>query len=154
MHGESAKHQPRRKSHWTNCPGWICSSRAASAEMLSTRRCPANTRDFIANGAPEGERNNRLFKAACDLAGNHFDLQRAASLLLPIAQQCGLPLAEAEATLRSAYSKPRVIRPNRIRAVARHERVRAWVESQVWSGRTGQTDRAVLLACCRARHHR
>ena len=41
----------------------------------------ATTRDFISNGALEGERNNRLFAAACDLSGNDYDQHTALQLL-------------------------------------------------------------------------
>lgn len=107
------------------------------------------TRDFIAYGALAGERNNRLFEAACDLAGNQVDFHSTTRLLLPIAQKCGLPTGEAQATIYSAYSKQRTpARPDNQVQFHLHHKVRAWVETRVWSGRTGQTDRAVLLACC------
>ena len=42
---------------------------------LSHQHLSQQTKDYIANGAgiPEGNRNNRLFSAACDMCGNNFD---------------------------------------------------------------------------------
>ena len=65
------------------------------------------TLEFIAQGASEGERNDRLFRAACDLAGCGYSLSEAESQLLPVAERVGTSQAEALATLQSAYSKTR-----------------------------------------------
>jgi len=66
-----------------------------------------STLAFIQNGAPEGSRNQSLFEAACDLAGCGYSHAEAVNLLLPVAERCGTPAAEAEATIESAFSKPR-----------------------------------------------
>ncbi len=65
------------------------------------------TADFIENGAPEGERNQRLFNAACDMAGVGMDLGEAGALLMSAAERAGLPASEARNTLDSAFSQPR-----------------------------------------------
>lgn len=65
------------------------------------------TLEFIAQGAGAGERNDRLFRAACDLAGCGYTQSEAESMLLPVAGQVGTPQAEALATIKSAYSKLR-----------------------------------------------
>jgi predicted transcriptional regulator len=111
----------------------------------------SSTRDFIFTGAVEGERNNRLFSAACDLAGNDFAHFTAIELLLPAAQRSGLSRRETHDTINSAYSKART--PAKTTAKKQklprpHEKALAFMEEQKWQGRQGQTDKAVLLACC------
>ncbi|MBZ0296423.1 MAG: bifunctional DNA primase/polymerase [Anaerolineae bacterium] len=110
-----------------------------------------STRDFLAAGAPEGERNNRLFIAACDLAGNDYDLHAAMQLLMPVARSCGLLEREIRDSVVSAYSKPRTsAKPTTAsqKQPSAWERAVAWANNQTWKGKSGQTDRAVFLACC------
>jgi DNA-binding MarR family transcriptional regulator len=108
------------------------------------------TVDFITNQALEGERNNRLFAAACDMVGNDYDYATIRQILTPVALDCDLPAHEIQNTLRSACSQPRD--PSRKKQPADVSptpwlHALAWAESQAWTGRTGQTDRAVFLAC-------
>ncbi len=110
-----------------------------------------STRDFIAIGAAEGERNDRLFAAACDLHGNFYTHFTAMQLLMPIARKTGLSDREAKDTINSAYSKRRLpakVRANPQTTVKPHEKALAWIQTQPWKGKAGQTDRAVLIACC------
>lgn len=65
------------------------------------------TAEFLEHGAPPGERNHGLFAAACDLVGCGWDEVKARESLLIAAAKCGLPTEEAEATITSAFSKPR-----------------------------------------------
>jgi hypothetical protein len=65
------------------------------------------TREFMAHGAGEGERNDRLFKAAADMAGNGYAEMEVVSALLDTAMQSGLDEKEALATIESACSKAR-----------------------------------------------
>ena len=73
----------------------------------SKRKLSAATLNFITNGAPEGERNDRLFTAACDLSGCGYSLSDAELKLLPVMSQLGTPEIEACRTIESAYSKER-----------------------------------------------
>lgn len=110
-----------------------------------------STRDFIAIGAAEGERNDRLFSAACDLHGNCHTHFTAMQLLMPIARKTGLSDREAKDTINSAYSKRRLpakVRANPQTTVKPHQKALAWIQTQPWKGKAGQTDRAVLIACC------
>ncbi|PKN91229.1 MAG: hypothetical protein CVU44_20155 [Chloroflexi bacterium HGW-Chloroflexi-6] len=66
------------------------------------------TLEFIAQGAGAGERNERLFRAACDLAGSGYSHVEAETLLLPVADLIGTPRDEAMSTIKSAFSKSRV----------------------------------------------
>jgi rubrerythrin len=111
----------------------------------------SSTRDFIFTGAEDGERNNRLFSAACDMAGNDFDHNTAIQLLLPSAQRSGLSKRETHDTINSAYSQARTPAKSTARKKKTprpHEKALAWIQEQKWQGKRGQTDRAVLLACC------
>lgn len=66
-----------------------------------------NTQDFINNGSGTGTRNDRLFKAAADLAGNSFPEAEARDILTDAAVMSGLSPDETARTIASAYSKPR-----------------------------------------------
>ncbi len=130
----------------------ITQDRPSPREPQPFGELSAATREFILTGASEGERNNRLFTAACDLAGNDYDQYDAQRLLIPIARKIGLPERETRDTIQSAYSKPRspakptARRENR---PAQWQIAQAWADEHLWAGRTGQTDRAVFLACCK-----
>jgi hypothetical protein len=65
------------------------------------------TLQFVFAGAAEGERNSRLFSAACDMAGNSIPFDEARDQLIRPALASGLDEGEADGTIRSAYAKPR-----------------------------------------------
>lgn len=124
------------------------------------------TRDFIDNGAPEGQRNNRLFKAACDMAGNDYTEQTARDLLFPPAKKSGLSHREIEITLRSAFAsgrKPRT--PSKPESVTHPRKLptylaaAAFADRHHWTRMTGEkngrpcsvspdTARRVFVAIC------
>ncbi|NWF69142.1 MAG: bifunctional DNA primase/polymerase [Chloroflexi bacterium] len=115
------------------------------------------TQDYLANGSriAPGSRNNRLFSAACDMAGNGYSEHEAEQQLIAIASSSGLPAREAYATIRSAFSRERKpARPARQQTAKQPTEVQqhgwkyalAYCEAQTWTGRTGSSDRAVLLA--------
>ena len=111
----------------------------------------ANTRQFILTGAIEGERNNRLFASACDMAGNGYSEHSTQQLLESVAISSGLSQKEVWDTIHSAYSQPRTpSKPNSQKKskATTHELANAFANSYKWTGRTGQYDRAVFLACC------
>jgi|GEM_PF-5560011 len=66
-----------------------------------------STKYFVESGAPEGERNQALFKAAADMAGCGTPIEEASDLLTGAALSSGLRMDEIGGTIRSAYSKPR-----------------------------------------------
>lgn len=70
-------------------------------------RLAKSTRDFMAHGAPEGERNDRLFRAAADMAGNGYAETEIVAALLDKAVASGLDEKEALTTIESACSKER-----------------------------------------------
>lgn len=65
------------------------------------------TLEFLAVGAKDGERNARLFRAACDMAGAGWPRGEAEQRLGEAAQRCGLDQEEVAQTIESAWSKPR-----------------------------------------------
>ncbi|MFN8375055.1 MAG: bifunctional DNA primase/polymerase [Anaerolineae bacterium] len=112
-----------------------------------------STQDYLTNGGSisAGSRNNRLFSAACDLAGNDCDQHEAEQKLTAIAEQSGLHRSEVYATIRSAYSRER--KPARpVYQPAKKERPEHWkaaltfAETHEWQGRTGTSDKLILLA--------
>ena len=72
------------------------------------QRLSWKTRDFLQHGAPVGQRNYRLFIAACDFSGAGIPEDQATSELTSVAESIGMAKAEAHATIHSAYSKPRL----------------------------------------------
>jgi hypothetical protein len=73
----------------------------------SMDRLSRDTLLFLAKGCDPGNRNNALFAAACDMAGNNFDFETAFSLLQPKATESGLAPAESEGVIRRAFGRPR-----------------------------------------------
>jgi len=65
---------------------------------------------FMKQGAPAGERNSRLFTAACDLSGRGYTERETMDLLVRPAMNSGLTPTEIETSIKSAYSKPRTPR--------------------------------------------
>ena len=65
------------------------------------------THAFLADAAPEGERNNRLVAAAFDYNANNFSIDQAIQELAldRSVQRDGLPEQEAIRTVRNAYRK-------------------------------------------------
>lgn len=65
------------------------------------------TMQFLLTGAPEGERNQRLFSAASDMWGNGIGKKEAEERLLSVCARIGLREDEVRLTIQSAYGKPR-----------------------------------------------
>ena len=67
------------------------------------------TKSFIRGGAEQGERNQRLYEAACELAGAGYTRDEAEPYLTQGASRSTPPIDRSEvmATLSSAFSKPR-----------------------------------------------
>lgn len=95
-----------------DAPAWLVvsidpvSACTGLSEPDSSRLSRA-TLQFLQFGAQDGERNNRLFAAACDMAGCGFGLADAETRLLAAAGAAGLEEREARRTVGSAYSAPR-----------------------------------------------
>jgi Primase C terminal 1 (PriCT-1) len=65
-----------------------------------------HTRAFLLHGAPEGQRNNRLYSAACDAAINGFDLEWAyAELVKPLERDPDFDVSSCHSTILSAYNR-------------------------------------------------
>jgi len=63
--------------------------------------------NFLANGAPVGERNATLFKVLADFAGCGYTREQTQDTVFPACQRIGLDMSEFEQVLTHAYSKPR-----------------------------------------------
>lgn len=74
---------------------------------IEDARLAYKTTQFISGGAQEGERNARLFAAACDMAGCGIAREVAEPLLVHGAQLCGLDAIETAQTIDSAWKKSR-----------------------------------------------
>ena len=110
-----------------------------------------NTREFIERGTHPGERNNRLFAAACDLQANGFTYSDARDLLSPAVQRCGLPQGEFSNTLKSAYSKARsTVKDSKVRIAPKWERARQWAEAHTWEPLTAVIEKRNLEPRIRA----
>jgi len=65
------------------------------------------TRDIIDNPPEPGDRNQKLFEAACDLAGRGHDEVEIREQLMPTFRLTGLSPQEVIRTIKSACDKPR-----------------------------------------------
>ncbi|MGB7341870.1 MAG: bifunctional DNA primase/polymerase [Phototrophicaceae bacterium] len=107
------------------------------------------TRDYLQNGnhLPQGARNNRLFKAACDMAGNQYSQSETETILIPIAAMSGLPQPEITATIRSAYSRQRSpSRSTQQSLLYTWRYALLWAIKHQWDSKTVGSDRALFLA--------
>lgn len=114
------------------------------------------TQEYLTRGdsTPQGQRNNALFRAACDLAGNGYAHADAEQILYPIAERSGLPHDEIYATITSAYHRPRnPSKPHQTtpKTTAQHDEmlpqyIHAYAEQRAWKGRTGSADYALFMA--------
>ena len=76
---------------------------AGVVDPLTAARLNRATLDFIRNGADEGERVNRLFSAAANLAECGSPLSLALELLRPAALDSGLPPGEVKRTIENGH---------------------------------------------------
>jgi hypothetical protein len=139
------------------------SERIQQAERLASKLKPDHdprifqlskqTLDYLECGSSltPGTRNNRLFRAACDMLGCEFPAAAVSTLLGPIARASGLTPKEVEATLHSAASRTRTAaRPknsNRFTPLPQGwDYALAYIRTTEWPGRTYSTDKAIALA--------
>lgn len=66
---------------------------------------PKRTLEYLAHGAPEGQRNEELLQASAQFRDAGYSQSEAESQLLPRALRDGLTEREALQTIRSAFSK-------------------------------------------------
>jgi hypothetical protein len=108
--------------------------------------------EFLVHGVPEGDRNSRLFAAACDMAGCGVPYADAEPLILTAAARCDppYPVRDAVSSLKSAYNRKRVPARKGRRAdlLPDWQKAQAFAERHVWGGDTAQSDRTVFLAVC------
>jgi hypothetical protein len=79
----------------------VIGSKLTDGEKKQLSRATLN---FLANGAPEGERNSTLFKVFSDFAGCGYDREYTKATVLPVCTRIGLAISEFEQVLNHAYS--------------------------------------------------
>lgn len=111
-------------------------------------------RETLARGASEGERNNRLYSLACDLAGCGFSSEDIQADFLAAAAACQPVFGERQAlsVLKYAYREDR--KPAKtaysVNLTGRMSPINNFVYSYDWRqafGRKARTRRAVFVAC-------
>lgn len=87
--------------HWNKAADFVARKAAASIPDKSCGRDSLNraTLEFIAEGAGNGERHNRLFQAACNLGEFNADERLARALLMEAARDSGMPMKEIADTI-------------------------------------------------------
>jgi replicative DNA helicase len=65
------------------------------------------TLNFLANGAPAGERNNDLFKVLADFNGCGYTMDEARDVVAPVCDRINFSRGELEGVIAHAYAKPR-----------------------------------------------
>lgn len=131
-----------------------CSAPKKKFQQYTYNPLSRTTQDYLSNGytLPEGSRNNRLFSAACDMAGNGYTQLEASSQLTPIAQHSGLHSTEIERTIASAFSQPRSPakstseNDNSTKNSSLWKYAEAFTIQHKWEGRTATTDQALFIA--------
>lgn len=113
-------------------------------------RLCAKSLEFILEGADLSERNNRLFAAACDMAGNKITYTMSKKVLLDACSKCNPPYPKLDAirTIDSAFSTKREP-AKEFQSSTDHWRLAIEFDKYFdWRqfGRTAQTDRKVFLA--------
>ena len=80
---------------------------AATPREKGAGRLARSTKEFLERGAPAGERNDRLFRAAADLKGNGYSRAEIMEKAGAAAISAGLSQTEVEKTVGSVVSQPR-----------------------------------------------
>jgi len=130
----------------------VRASKTTQKKTYTRSHFSQGTEDYLEHGGytPEGERNPRLFRVACDFAGNQVPKAHALEKLAPIAAQSGLEMDEIEYVINSAYSKSR--HPARKPSATYRYNYPYWLVAETftknyqWTGRTAVTDRMIMLA--------
>jgi hypothetical protein len=108
------------------------------------------TRNYIHNGhtTPEGSRNNDLFSASCDMAGNNYTQQETLTTLSTPAHASGLSIHEIQMTIKSAFSQQRTpAKPNSSPIKTPDwQWIMLYADNHKWTGRTATSKRAIYTA--------
>jgi replicative DNA helicase len=113
----------KRFNDWSNPPGIIPDGLMGKLFPESTieyvrgsstpavdgikKKLSRTTSDFMTLGAMPGERNSKLYNAACDFVGCGYTREETKGFLFPIVERMELSNSEFETVLEHAYSKPR-----------------------------------------------
>lgn len=112
------------------------------------KRLSKQTINYINQGhtIQEGSRNNSLFSACCDLAGNDYTEEEAHRLLLDNAKLSGLSSAEASRTIHSAFARKREPAIKKVQDPTNWEYAFYYLTQNQWIGRGSNSKRALMLA--------
>jgi|WetSurSiteA1Bulk_404760.scaffolds.fasta_scaffold00445_3 replicative DNA helicase len=113
----------KRYNDWSNPPGIVPDGLMAHLFPESTveyvrgsvtpiqgdnkKKLSRITREFMSSGAIPGERNTKLFNAACDFVGCGYTMEETKGFLTPVCEKMELSNSEFEQVLKHAYDKPR-----------------------------------------------
>lgn len=110
----------------------------------------SKTREYLAAGEAIGNRNNRLFAAACDMAAVGYSQPETHALISQRARLDGTPQKEVDDSVKGAYSKPRQTAKQRSKYTPPHVKhalkAQTFAMSHPWTGYTADVDRRVFLA--------
>lgn len=106
------------------------------------------TVNYIEQGhlIPEGSRNNELFRASCDLAGNNYKEEETYNLLIDNAKLSGLSNYEISRTIHSAFSQKREPAVKASQQPKNWEYAFYYLTEKKWRGRGSNSKRALMLA--------
>lgn len=109
------------------------------------------TQSYIQDGhtIKEGSRNNELFSASCDMAGNSYSEQNTFNILFPQAHASGLSANEIRTTIKSAFSQPRTPsnpKNNNNKNKSDWKWAILYADNHEWVGRNATSKRAIFTA--------
>lgn len=107
---------------------WVASLSVRPREITKAqpkgqkKEMSVDTLRFLAEGAADGERNHRLFKAAADMCGCGYDQSEAEYRLVDACSKCRPPYPEKEAlkTIDSAFKGERIPANPEAREIVQH----------------------------------
>lgn len=140
---------------------WLQTKSGQSISLVTTKqktkpghidnRLSQSTKRYLEEGCttPIGERNNTLFRAACDLAGNNYNREETEALLIPIAEASGLPRGEIRQTIYSAHSRYRKAAKPVLRNQPKNlewKYAENFALNRTWQGRNSSSQKTLFLA--------
>lgn len=95
------------QDYWNRAAAYIAKQAGAAPAASQKQDLNRATLEFIQDGAHNGQRHNRLFQAAANLAEFGADVRLARALLMEPARDSGLPLPEIESTITAGINHGR-----------------------------------------------
>ena len=95
------------QDYWNRAADYVTKQANAAPVAMDKQALNRQTLEFIQDGARNGQRHNRLFQAAANLAEFGADVRLARALLMEPARDSGLPLPEIENTITAGVKHGR-----------------------------------------------